>query len=146
MSEPPFVRKRPGFRITSDPEATDLDLVCGFLRGTYWAGDVPRQVLEASFRSCLVYNLIDLEAGAQAGFGRVLSDRARFAWLSDVFVLDRYRGRGLGTWLVATIMADPRLQAVQRWLLATEDAHGFYRRCGWEDAPEGRYMVFVRDP
>lgn len=139
-----LVWERPGFRITTDPAATDLDLVCGFLQGTYWAGDIPREVLEASFEPCFVYNLIDLETGGQVGFGRVLTDRARFAWLSDVFVLDAYRGRGLGTWLVGTIMADPRTAPVQRWLLATKDAHALYRRHGWDDAPEGRYMVKTR--
>jgi GNAT superfamily N-acetyltransferase len=73
----------------------------------------------------------------------VLTDRARVAWLSDVFVVDEYRGHGLGKWLVETIMADPRLSPVGRWLLATRDAHDLYRRFGWEDAPADRYMVFT---
>jgi GNAT superfamily N-acetyltransferase len=104
---------------------------------------VPHQVLEQSIRAALVYNLID-QASRQVGFARVVSDQARFAWLSDVFVLEAYRGQGPGAWLVQTVLDDPRLAPVGRFLLATADAHGLYRRHGWQDAPAGRYMTLER--
>jgi GNAT superfamily N-acetyltransferase len=138
------VWRRPGFVISTDPRATDLDQVCGFLATTYWARDVPREALEQSIRAALVYNLIDEASGRQAGFARVVTDQARFAWLSDVFVLEAYRGRGLGEWLVQAVLDDPRLARVGRFLLATADAHGLYREHGWRDAPPGRYMTFER--
>jgi GNAT superfamily N-acetyltransferase len=144
MTEPYRVWRRAGFVISTDPAATDLVQVCGFLASTYWAKDVPRQVLEQSIRTALVYNLIDQASGRQVGFARVVSDRARFAWLSDVFVLEAYRGQGLGAWLVQTVLDDPRLAQVGRFLLATADAHGLYRRHGWQDAPPGRYMTLER--
>jgi GNAT superfamily N-acetyltransferase len=135
---------RSGFTIATDPAATDLDVVCGFLATSYWAKGAPRDLLERSVRAALVYNLIDDASGRQVGFARVVTDHARMAWLSDVFVLDAYRGRGLGKWLVQTVMDDARLAAVRRWMLATDDAHGLYRQLGWQDAPPGRYMTVQR--
>lgn len=140
------VWRREGFIITTDPAATDLDAVCGFLATSYWARDVPRADLEASIRAARVYNLLEEAERRQIGFARVVTDGVRFAWLSDVFVLDAWRGRGLARWLVATIMADPTLREVRRWLLATLDAQGLYRACGWAEAPAGRLMEYRPAP
>ena len=76
--------------------------------------------------------------GDQVGFCRVVTDQARFAWLSDVFVLDSHRGLGLGVWLVDTITKYPPLNAIGRFVLATRDAHGVYQKSGFEplDQPE----------
>jgi GNAT superfamily N-acetyltransferase len=134
----------PGFTIVTDPAATDLDLVCGFLTNSYWAKGLSRAVLERSIEAALVYNLIEDASGAQVGFARVVTDQARMAWLSDVFVLESHRGRGLGRWLAQTAMDDPRLATVRRWMLATDDAHGLYRQLGWQDAPAGVYMTLRR--
>ena len=136
--------RRDGFTITTDPATTDLELVCGFLARSYWARDIPRERVERSIRAALVYNLRDDQSGHQVGFARVVGDGARIAWLSDVFVLESHRGRGLGKWLVSMVMADSRLAPVGRWLLATGDAHDLYRPHGWRDVPTGRYMVFER--
>ena len=136
--------RRAGFTIATDPAATDLDLVCGFLAGSYWAKGLAREVLERSIAAALVYNLIEDASGRQVGFARVVTDRARMAWLSDVFVLESHRGRGLGRWLAQTAMDDPRLATVRRWMLATDDAHGLYRQLGWQDAPPGHYMTLRR--
>jgi GNAT superfamily N-acetyltransferase len=144
MTEPYRAWRRDGFVISTDPAATDLDQVCNFLATTYWAKGLPRHVVEGSIRAALVYNLIDEANGRQAGFARVVSDLTRFAWLSDVFVLEAYRGKGLGGWLVQTVLDDSRLALVGRFLLATADAHRLYRRLGWEDVRPGRYMAFER--
>ncbi len=68
--------------------------------------------------------------GTQAGFARVVSDGAVFAYLADVFVLEGHRGRGLGLELVREIV-DGGPQAELRWLLGTEDAQGFYSKLGF---------------
>lgn len=136
--------RRAGFTIAADPAATDLDLVCGFLATSYWATGLAREVLERSIEGALVYNLIKDASCRQVGFARVVTDQARVAWLSDVFVLESHRGRGLGRWLVQTVMDDPRLAAVRRWMLATDDAHGLYRQLGWQEAPAGHYMTLRR--
>jgi GNAT superfamily N-acetyltransferase len=81
------------------------------------------------------------------GFARVISDRATFAYVSDVFVLPSERGRGVGGRLMAAIMAHPDLQGLRRWTLFTRDAHALYRRFGFGDAryPD-RLMEVLTDP
>ncbi|MGE0431774.1 MAG: GNAT family N-acetyltransferase, partial [Planctomycetota bacterium] len=77
----------------------------------------------------------------QIGFARVVTDRATFAYLADVFVLDEFRGRGLASWLVDVILAHPDLQGLRRFLLATRDAHGLYARHGFSPlAAPARWM------
>ena len=80
----------------------------------------------------------------QAGFSRVVTDGATFAWLCDVFVLPAYRGRGLATWLIDTVVAHPDLQVQRGFVLATRDAHGLYEKFGWKSAEAGRFMRIAR--
>jgi len=81
----------------------------------------------------------------QVGFARVITDRATYAYLADVFVLDEYRGRGLGTWLMSVIMAHPALQGLRRFALATRDAHALYARFGFQPlARPERHMEIHR--
>jgi GNAT superfamily N-acetyltransferase len=78
----------------------------------------------------------------QIGFARVITDYARFAYLSDVFILDTYQGQGLGTWLIQVITDYAPLQEVWRWMLATRDAHGLYAKFGFTELPEpSRWMI-----
>jgi GNAT superfamily N-acetyltransferase len=85
---------------------------------------------------------------AQVGFARVVTDRATFADLADVHVLEAHRGQGLSRRLVETIQARPELQGLRRWLLATADAHGLYAQFGFKPlvAPERMMEVRVRPP
>ena len=85
-------------------------------------------------------------AGEQVGFARVITDRATFAWLADVFVLPAHRGRGLSKRLLAAILAHPDLQGLRRFMLATWDAHGLYQRFGFaEPARPDRLMERRRE-
>jgi GNAT superfamily N-acetyltransferase len=77
----------------------------------------------------------------QVGFARVVTDRATFAYLADVFVLEGHRGRGLGKWLMEVVLAHPELQGLRRWMLATADAHGLYRRYGFREL--GKPQIFM---
>ncbi len=134
------IARRDGFEISSDPARLDLDLVCGFLQGTYWAEGIARETLETSIRNALAFGVYDGE-GAQVGFARVLTDRVRFAYLSDLFILENLRGRGLGSWLMEAIFAHDGLGDVQRWFLITRGGQDFYRPLGFEDAPSGIVML-----
>jgi GNAT superfamily N-acetyltransferase len=140
----PILAQKDGFLIDTDPAATDMDVVTGFLAKSYWARGLSREVIERSIRNSMVWNLRENAGGAQIGFARAVSDRVRFAWLSDVFVLETHRGRSLGFFLVKEVLGDPRVVDVERWLLGTRDMHPLYRRFGFEDAPAGRYMVRSR--
>ena len=123
---------RGGYTISCDQARLDLEVIYAFLSGeSYWAQGRSRERVERSVANSLPFGLYKGEA--QVGFARVVTDYATFAWLADVFVLDSERGRGLGLWLVETVMSHPRLRGVRRWLLATRDAQGLYRRFGFRD-------------
>ena len=126
--------------ITTDLARIDLDRVHAWIaRKRHWAGSMPRGVFERAVRGSLCFAA--LERGATIGFCRVISDRATFAYLSDMFVDPARRGRGVGKAIMAVIMGHPELKALRLWLLVTADAHGLYARHGFcgLGTPE-RYM------
>jgi GNAT superfamily N-acetyltransferase len=135
-----------GFEVSTDRSRLDLPVIAGFLREAYWSEGVPAEIVVRSIEGSLPFGLYDSD-GAQAGFARVVSDRAVFAYLGDVFVLPPFRGRGLGVRLVECVLAHPELQGLRRWHLATADAHELYRRFGFaEPARPDRHMFLDRAP
>ena len=143
----PPVRRPDGYEIDTDPNRVDVDAVHRFLsEESYWSPGVPRDVVERSLRWSLCFGLYAPD-GALAGFARAVTDRAVFAYLADVFVLAEHRGRGLGVWLMKTMLAHPDLQGLRRVFLVTADAHGLYERFGF-GPPQGveRFMEIAREP
>jgi ribosomal protein S18 acetylase RimI-like enzyme len=167
---PAWERGRGAFSVSTDPGRLDLDMIHGYLTRSYWAAGVPREVVARSVEGALCFGLFEQGGGAlrtpprpaasppsarsrvdrsladrQIGFARVITDRATYAYLADVFVLEERRGQGLGVWLMECVMAHPDLQGLRRWSLVTRDAHGLYRRFGFTGpaAPE-RYMEKVQ--
>jgi GNAT superfamily N-acetyltransferase len=131
--------------ISTDPSRLDVDVIHGFLAGSYWAAGIPRETVERAVRHSLCFGAY--EDGRQVGFARVISDRATFAYVSDVFVLPSHRGRGVGTRLMSAILAHPELQGLRRWTLFTRDAHALYRKVGFgESAHPERLMEIVSPP
>lgn len=130
--------------ISTDPAKLDLDVVHGFLAGAYWSEGIPRQTLERAIQNSLCFGVY--VQGRQAGFARVITDRATYAYLCDVFIVEGHRGRGLGKRLLEAVMSHPDLQRLRRWSLLTRDAHGLYQKVGFV-APKlpQRYMEIV-DP
>jgi len=122
------------------PSAADLNVIHGVLAETYWSPGVPREIVERAFAQSVPALARD-EHGALAGFARVVTDKATFAWLADVIVLPPHGGKGLARAMVSALRANPELQGLRRWLLATKDAHGVYAPLGFEPvaSPE-RYM------
>ena len=121
-----------GYEISTDPARLDVAVVHRYLsEEAYWSPGVARAVVERAIANSLCFGLYAPD-GAQAGFARAVTDRAAWAYLADVFVLEGHRGRGLGVWLVETILAHPDLQGLRRIELATADAHGLYARFGFE--------------
>jgi GNAT superfamily N-acetyltransferase len=119
-----------GYEIATERDRLDLDYVHAFLTTSYWSPGIARDRVERAIAGSLCFGLYAPD-GAQAGFARVVTDRATFAYLADVFVGEEHRGRGLGVWLVQTILGHPELQGLRRWILATADAHGLYERFGF---------------
>ena len=126
-----FTISRDGFTISTERGRLDLDAIHRYLsEESYWAAGIARDVFERSVAGALPFGLYE-PGGAQIGFARVVSDLARFAWLSDVYVLEAYRGNGLGRFLIGGVMAHPRLQGLRRWMLSTRDAHRIYAEYGF---------------
>jgi N-acetylglutamate synthase-like GNAT family acetyltransferase len=128
------------FEISTDRSRLDVDLILNFLRGSYWAKGIPREVVERSIANSLCFGVY--RETKQIAFARVISDFATFAYLADVFVIPEERGKDVSKLLMKTILAHADLQGLRRFLLATEDAHGLYAQFGFEPLtnPE-RYMT-----
>jgi N-acetylglutamate synthase-like GNAT family acetyltransferase len=145
----PTTWRRGAHEISTEFDRLDLDVVHGYLTTAYWSSGIPRELVERAARNSLAFGIYerDGDGGAtrQVGYARVITDRATFAYLADVFVLEAHRGRGLARWLMEVITAHPELQGLRRWLLVTRDAHGLYERFGFGPPPNpGGVMVRAR--
>ena len=124
------------FTITTDKEKFDIDLIHSFLTQSYWAEGISKEIVQGSIDGALCFAVVDndnadLPAGRQVGFARMITDKATFAYLADVFIIEEYRGLGLSKWLMEVIMSHPDLQGLRRMMLATRDAHGLYKKFGF---------------
>lgn len=135
-----------GLIVTTDPSRFDLDAIHSFLARSYWAAEIPRGVVERAIENSLCFGAFEGER--QVGFARVVTDRATYAYVSDVFVIESHRGRGVGKRLMGEIMSHPDLQGLRRWTLFTRDAHGLYRRYGFGEPryPDRLMEVFNDRP
>lgn len=118
------------FEIDTDRARLDRAMMHRWLgEESYWARGIPREVLDRAIDHSLCFGAyVD---GAQVGFARLVTDRATFAYLADVFVLPEHRGKGYSQRLMDAILAHPDLQGLRRMLLATSDAHGLYAKNGF---------------
>lgn len=138
-----FELAKDGFVLSTDPARLDLNSVYAFLSQTYWARQRPREDFETAVRNSLCFGVYDRDA--QIGFARVITDRATFGYLADVYILEKYRRRGLGQWLVEGILLHPELKHLRRWCLLTRDQHALYSRCGFTSPTNpGDYMEKVQ--
>lgn len=132
------------YTISTDKGRLDLKLIHTFLASSYWAEAIPIEVIEKSVEHSLCYGVY--HKGEQAGFARVITDLATFAYLADVFIVEAHRGRGLSKWMMSCIMADPDLAGVRRWMLVTRDAHGLYSQFGFAPLSDPRAFMEIRVP
>jgi GNAT superfamily N-acetyltransferase len=125
-----FEIHRDSFTISTDPSRLDLNTVHNFLSRSYWAKTRPQEYSDTAFANSLVFGVY--EGNRQVGMARVVTDFCIIAYLCDVFIHEDFRGRGLGKWLMQSLLEHPELSHVRRWLLATDDAHGLYQQFGFE--------------
>jgi len=133
------------FKITSDPNDLDFEVIYQFISTSYWAKGIPRTVLETAIANSLVFGLYKT-SGEQVGFARVTTDKATFAYLADVFILPEVQGLGLGKLLVETIVAHPDLQGLRRFMLATSDAHALYEKFGFASIEDPSTLMQIWEP
>ena len=133
------------YEISDDTARLDLDVVHRYLsEESYWAQRIPRELVARAVAHSLCFGVY--AEGAQVGFARVVSDRATFAYLANVFVLPEHRGQGLSKRLMAAVIAHPELQGLRRWMLATADAHDLYRQHGFTALARPERFMERREP
>jgi len=125
----PFEVHKGNLTISTDPHRLDLEAICTFLAQSYWADTRTRATIQRSIEHSLVFGVYDGQR--QVAMARLVTDFATFAWLCDVFVAQEYRGRGIGKWLMESILAHPELHGLRRWILTSRDAQGLYSRYGY---------------
>jgi len=142
MNDGAFLKK--GFQISTDQSLIDFDTVYRYLNeDSYWAQGISPDTLRKAIENSLCFGVY--RENSMAGLARVITDRATFAYICDVFILPGYRRLGLSKWLMQSIVAYPELQGLRRWSLATADAHGLYQQFGFTEIthPE-RWMEIFR--
>lgn len=133
------------FLITTNKEELDIPYIHHFLStSSYWAEMVPLETVQRSIEGAMCFGVFT--NGKQIGFARVVTDKATFAYLGDVFIDEAFRGRGLSKWLVQVILAHPDLQGLRRFILATRDAHGLYRQFGFTGIEEPEKLMHIAHP
>jgi GNAT superfamily N-acetyltransferase len=138
-----YPQNRQGFEVDIDPARLDVEAIHAFLTTSYWSAGISKETVTRALSGSLAFGLY--AQGRQAGLARVVTDRATFAYLCDVYVLPEIRGRGLGRWLMECVMDHPDLQGIRRFSLVTRDAHELYRPLGFRElAAPDRHMEIVR--
>lgn len=127
------------YEISTDPNRVDVDLVHDFLTHSYWAEGRTRALVEKSIENSLCFGVYHSQK--QVAFARVVTDRAVFAYLADVFVVTNLRGRGISKLLIRTILEHPDVKDIKMFLLGTRDAHGLYAQFGFNRYQSERLMV-----
>ncbi|WP_426767779.1 GNAT family N-acetyltransferase [Erwinia aphidicola] len=138
--------QRDDYLLSSDPQKIDIAWVHHHIsEHSYWAQGQTLEMTERSLAASMPFGIYYQQQ--QVGFGRLITDYSRFAYLSDVMIDEAHRGKGLGRWFAAAIVHHPELKTIKRWMLATDDAHDVYRRAGWKPvAQPQRLMEFIPTP
>jgi GNAT superfamily N-acetyltransferase len=129
--------------ISTNTSLLNVELIHNYLsHQSYWAKDIPVEVVDKSIRNSLCFGLYYNQQ--QIGFARLVTDKATFAYLADVFILPEHRGKGLSKWVIEVIQSHPELQGLRRWMLGTRDAHGLYEQFGWTVLDEDTRKRFMQ--
>lgn len=133
--------------ISTENSRLDIPLIHKYLsEESYWGKGIPLKTLKTSIDNSLCFGIYLYEQ--QIGFARIISDKATFAYLADVFILDKYRGYGYSKLLIEAIKHHPDLQGLRRWMLATADAHSLYEKFGFKalSKPDRMMEIVISNP
>jgi len=135
--------KKGEYVISTNPNLLDIEIIHDYLSNhSYWAKNIPKQVVFTSINHSFCFGIYYKDE--QIGFARVITDKATFAYLADVFILPSHQGKGLSKWLLQTIHTQKELQGLRRWMLGTRDAHGLYEQFGWSVLDEETCKRFMQ--
>lgn len=130
------------YTFSTDKTKLDLQVIHLFLSNSYWAQNIPVEIIKTSIENSMCFGVYHKEK--QIGFARVITDCATFGYLADVFILEEHRGKGLSKKLMEYIMSQPELKGLRRFMLATRDAHKLYEQYGFKQlAKPDRIMEIV---
>lgn len=131
------------FVIETDLARIDLDLVHHWLStDAFWAIGRPRETVQLAAEASLNFAAFTAE-GEMKGYARVVTDRATFAWVCDVYVVPEARGRGVGLLLSRTIVETLAPWGLKRTMLSTLDAHELYARVGFVPFPDPQKLMIL---
>jgi GNAT superfamily N-acetyltransferase len=122
--------KKDDYVISTDKRKLQLEVIHEFLSKSYWAENIPIDIVKKSIENSFCFGLYQNEH--QIGFARLITDFTTFAYLADVFILDEHRGKGLSKWLMKVMVDYPELKGLRGWMLKTLDAHGLYKKFGFD--------------
>ena len=125
--------------ISTDKKKLRVFEIHNFLRESYWAKGIPLSAVKKQIKNSFCFGVY--HNSKQIGYARVITDYVTLAYLCDVFIIEEYRGKGLSKILMEEILNHPKLKNVKSWMLATKDAHGLYKKYGFEPLEEpAKYM------
>lgn len=121
----------------------DIDAIHCYLTRSNWARDIPRKTVTTAIENSLCFGVF--QNSNQVGFARLITDKATFAYLADVYILEMHRGKGLSKKLMDAIIQHPQLQGLRRIVLATSDAHSLYEKFGFKQLAKPHTFMEVWD-
>ncbi|HTM96195.1 MAG TPA: GNAT family N-acetyltransferase [Croceibacterium sp.] len=133
-----------GYELTGDPARIDAVAAHAYLTRSYWSAGIPLPTVKRALANSICVAV--LKDGAQVAMARVVSDRATFAYLADVYVIEDHRGHGLSHAMLDWLDNHPELQGLRRWALFTQDAQDLYAGHGWSVYPYPERMLTRDDP
>ncbi|MAJ69153.1 GNAT family N-acetyltransferase [Alteromonas alba] len=131
--------------ITNHLHEMDFQTIHEFIRNSYWARNIPVSTLQKALQNSLCFAALDAQQNT-IGFARMVTDKATFGYLSDVFVLPEWRGRGVSREILEAVVAHPDLQGLRRFMLATKDAHGLYTKYGFSPVEDASPLMQIWQP
>jgi len=135
-----------GFIVSTDPDKVDIEVLHNFLSTeSYWAQNIPKKLVERGVKNSLNFSLFSPQ-NRFIGYAKLITDRATFAYIADVYVDKKFRGKGLGKWLMDCIMHHPDLQNLRMWMLHTKDAHGLYKQFGFSQPDNLEKTMHIYSP
>ncbi|MDP2006001.1 MAG: GNAT family N-acetyltransferase [Rubrivivax sp.] len=120
----------PPYEISTDVARLDVKSIHAFLSETYWSPGIPLTTVERAIENSVCVGTYS--GGAQIGFARMVTDKATFAYLADVYVLEEHRGNKLSKRMMEALLQLQELQGLRRMMLATRDAHALYEKFGFK--------------
>lgn len=137
------------YAISTNPTDFDFEVIYHFISASYWAKGIPRETMAKAIENSMCFAVLKtLQTGEvqQVGFARVITDKATFAYLGDVFIAPEEQGKGLSKKLMQAITEHTELQGIRRFMLATKDAHGLYQQYGFTAVSNPEILMQIHNP